>query len=88
MQSFKSQALAVLKIEAEAVQQLEQFLNEDFDQACNLILQNTGKVIVSGIGKSGHIANKIAATFASTGTPAFFVHPGEGQVIKPRRAKF
>lgn len=77
MQSFKSQALAVLKIEAEAVQQLEQFLNEDFDQACHLILQNTGKVIVSGIGKSGHIANKIAATFASTGTPAFFVHPGE-----------
>lgn len=77
MQSFKPQALAVLKIEAEAVQQLEQFLNEDFDQACHLILQNTGKVIVSGIGKSGHIANKIAATFASTGTPAFFVHPGE-----------
>ena len=77
MQSFKSQALAVLKNEAEAVQQLEQFLNEDFDQACHLILQNTGKVIVSGIGKSGHIANKIAATFASTGTPAFFVHPGE-----------
>ncbi len=77
MQTFKPQALAVLKIEAEAIQQLEQFLNEDFDKACHLILQNTGKLIVSGIGKSGHIANKIAATFASTGTPAFFVHPGE-----------
>lgn len=77
MRTFRQQALAVLRIEAEAVQQLEQFLNEDFDRACQLILQNPGKVIVSGIGKSGHIANKIAATLASTGTPAFFVHPGE-----------
>lgn len=77
MRTFREQALAVLRIEAEAVQQLEQFLNEDFDKACQLILQNPGKVIVSGIGKSGHIANKIAATLASTGTPAFFVHPGE-----------
>lgn len=77
MRTFREQALAVLRIEAEAVQQLEQFLNDDFDKACQLILQNPGKVIVSGIGKSGHIANKIAATFASTGTPAFFVHPGE-----------
>ncbi|GHG76633.1 arabinose 5-phosphate isomerase [Alishewanella longhuensis] len=77
MRTFRAQALAVLRIEAEAVQQLEQFLNDDFDQACQMILQNPGKLIVSGIGKSGHIANKIAATFASTGTPAFFVHPGE-----------
>lgn len=77
MRTFREQALAVLRIEANAVQQLEQFLNDDFDKACQLILQNPGKVIVSGIGKSGHIANKIAATFASTGTPAFFVHPGE-----------
>lgn len=77
MRTFRAQALAVLRIEAEAVQQLEQFLNDDFDKACQLILQNPGKVIVSGIGKSGHIANKIAATLASTGTPAFFVHPGE-----------
>ncbi|CAM5213359.1 arabinose 5-phosphate isomerase [Alishewanella longhuensis] len=77
MRTFREQALAVLRIEADAVQQLEQFLNDDFDKACQLILQNPGKVIVSGIGKSGHIANKIAATFASTGTPAFFVHPGE-----------
>lgn len=77
MKTFREQALAVLRIEAEAVQQLEQFLNDDFERACQLILQNPGKVIVSGIGKSGHIANKIAATLASTGTPAFFVHPGE-----------
>lgn len=77
MRSFRQQALSVLKIEADAVRQLEQFLNADFDQACQYILQTPGKVIVSGIGKSGHIANKIAATLASTGTPAFFVHPGE-----------
>lgn len=77
MTTFREQALAVLRIEAEAIQQLEQFLNDDFERACQLILQNPGKVIVSGIGKSGHIANKIAATLASTGTPAFFVHPGE-----------
>lgn len=77
MKHFREQALAVLRIEAEAVQQLEQFLDDNFERACQLILANRGKVIVSGIGKSGHIANKIAATLASTGTPAFFVHPGE-----------
>ena len=76
-ETFRAQALQVLRIEAEAVRQLEQYLNADFEHACQLILQAKGKVIVSGIGKSGHIANKIAATLASTGTPAFFVHPGE-----------
>lgn len=76
-ETFRAQALQVLRIEAEAVRQLEQYLNTDFERACQLILQAKGKVIVSGIGKSGHIANKIAATLASTGTPAFFVHPGE-----------
>ncbi|MCB5225263.1 KpsF/GutQ family sugar-phosphate isomerase [Alishewanella sp. 16-MA] len=75
--TFREQALAVLRIEAEAVRQLEQYLNDDFERACQLVLDNKGKVIVSGIGKSGHIANKIAATLASTGSPAFFVHPGE-----------
>ncbi|WP_333607118.1 KpsF/GutQ family sugar-phosphate isomerase [Arsukibacterium sp.] len=74
---FRQQALEVLHIEAQAVQQLEQYLNDDFEKACQLILSSQGKVIVTGIGKSGHIANKIAATLASTGTPAFFVHPGE-----------
>ena len=49
----------------------------DFDRACDLLLQTRGRVIVTGMGKSGHIARKIAATLASTGTPAFFVHPGE-----------
>ncbi|MCF4008488.1 KpsF/GutQ family sugar-phosphate isomerase [Rheinheimera sp. UJ63] len=75
--TFREQALAVLRIEAEAVRQLEQYLDDDFERACQLVLDNKGKVIVSGIGKSGHIANKIAATLASTGSPAFFVHPGE-----------
>ena len=53
------------------------FLDERFDQACQLLFACTGKVIVMGMGKSGHIAGKLAATLASTGTPAFFVHPGE-----------
>lgn len=75
--SFKAQALQVLAIEAEAVSQLARFIDDDFERACQLIMDSSGRVIVSGMGKSGHIANKIAATFASTGTPAFFVHPGE-----------
>ncbi|MCH8536499.1 MAG: KpsF/GutQ family sugar-phosphate isomerase [Alkalimonas sp.] len=75
--SFKEQALQVLSIEAEAIAQLSRFIDDDFERACQLILDSPGRVIVSGMGKSGHIGNKIAATFASTGTPAFFVHPGE-----------
>lgn len=75
--SFKEQALQVLSIEAEAISQLSRFIDDDFERACQLILDSPGRVIVSGMGKSGHIGNKIAATFASTGTPAFFVHPGE-----------
>lgn len=75
--NFKAQALQVLSIEAEAIAQLARFIDDDFERACQLILDSTGRVIVSGMGKSGHIGNKIAATFASTGTPAFFVHPGE-----------
>lgn len=56
---------------------LKQQLNHHFSHACELILACKGRVIVSGMGKSGHIGNKIAATLASTGTPSFFVHPGE-----------
>lgn len=74
---FTQQALQVLQIEATAISQLARFINDDFNRACQLIMDSSGRVIVSGMGKSGHIANKIAATFASTGTPAFFVHPGE-----------
>lgn len=67
----------VLRIEAEAVSALANRLGPAFDAAVALILASRGRVIVSGMGKSGHIARKIAATLASTGTPAFFVHPAE-----------
>ncbi len=70
-------ARRVLTIEADAVQALIQRIDDEFLKALNLILACKGRVIVSGMGKSGHIARKIAATFASTGTPAYFVHPGE-----------
>ncbi|MCG7491422.1 KpsF/GutQ family sugar-phosphate isomerase [Vibrio sp. Of14-4] len=78
MFDFRSAALAVLNTEIEALEQLEQYINDDFSNICKLILNNhDGKVVVMGIGKSGHIGKKIAATLASTGTSAFFVHPGE-----------
>lgn len=70
-------ARRVLRIEAEAVNALAERLGPEFEQAVELILACRGRVIVSGIGKSGHIARKIAATMASTGTPAFFVHAAE-----------
>lgn len=66
-----------IRMEAEAVIHLENRLDSSFQQACELLLACNGRVIVTGMGKSGHIAKKIAATLASTGTPAFFVHPGE-----------
>jgi len=68
---------AVIEIEAEAVAHLSERIDSDFAHACELILACTGRVVVTGMGKSGHIGSKIAATLASTGTPAFFVHPGE-----------
>jgi len=67
----------VLQIEAGAVAALSERLAEDFAGACRAILACTGRVVVVGMGKSGHIGSKIAATLASTGTPSFFVHPGE-----------
>ncbi|MBK6961907.1 MAG: KpsF/GutQ family sugar-phosphate isomerase [Gammaproteobacteria bacterium] len=70
-------ALRTIGLEAAAVQQLATRIDADFVAACRLILDCRGRAIVTGMGKSGHIANKIAATLASTGTPAFFVHPGE-----------
>lgn len=70
-------ARSVLRVEAEAVFALAGRINDQFVKACELILSCHGRVIVIGIGKSGHIAKKIAATMASTGTPAFFVHPSE-----------
>ena len=70
-------AREVLAIEARAVEALIARLDDKFTGALELILHCTGRVVVSGMGKSGHIARKIASTMASTGTPAFFVHPGE-----------
>jgi arabinose-5-phosphate isomerase len=70
-------AREVLNIEAAAVQALAARLDENFLHALDVILRCEGRVIVSGMGKSGHIARKIASTMSSTGTPAYFVHPGE-----------
>ncbi|HUX90309.1 MAG TPA: KpsF/GutQ family sugar-phosphate isomerase [Gallionellaceae bacterium] len=70
-------AREVINIEAAAVQALTQRVDEHFLRALNIILSCEGRVIVSGMGKSGHIARKIAATMSSTGTPAYFVHPAE-----------
>jgi arabinose-5-phosphate isomerase len=74
---FSLRAAEVISIEANAVAQLQQYIDADFNKACQLIFDSKGKAIVTGMGKSGHIGSKIAATLASTGTPAFFVHPGE-----------
>ncbi len=76
-ENTRSLALAVLAIEAEAVSALAARIDTDFLAACEHILACRGRVVVTGMGKSGHIAGKLAATLASTGTPAFFVHPGE-----------
>jgi arabinose-5-phosphate isomerase len=70
-------ARRVLEIEARAIQALTARIGESFTEACQLCLDCEGRVVVTGMGKSGHIAGKIAATLASTGTPAFFVHPAE-----------
>jgi len=67
----------VLDIESRAVETLGSRLNQQFVDACNMCLDTPGRIVVTGMGKSGHISGKIAATLASTGTPAFFVHAGE-----------
>lgn len=76
-QDFRALAIAVIQAEMQAVAGLTARIDDSFDQACRLLLACKGRVVVTGMGKSGHIAGKIAATLASTGTPAFFVHPGE-----------
>ena len=74
---FLTSARRTLELEVSALEEVSRHLDEGFNQACELLLACKGRVIVTGMGKSGHIANKIAATLASTGTPAFFMHPGE-----------
>lgn len=75
--NFNRSAKRTIDMEAQAVAALTERIGTDFDSACQLLLQCEGRVIVTGMGKSGHIARKIAATLASTGTPSHFVHPGE-----------
>ena len=72
------QAAQVLHEEAQAIEQLITTLDQSFVNAVNMILACKGRVVCTGMGKSGHIGRKIAATLASTGTPALFMHPGEG----------
>ncbi len=74
---FCKSGLAVIETEGAAILELTQQINTEFETACNLLFACIGRVIVTGMGKSGHIGKKIAATFASTGTPAFFMHPAE-----------
>lgn len=74
---FQSSALATLRIEQQALDVLATQINDSFNQACEILLQCKGRVVITGMGKSGHIGRKMAATFASTGTPSFFMHPGE-----------
>ncbi|MCG1033122.1 arabinose-5-phosphate isomerase KdsD [Leclercia sp. LSNIH6] len=74
---FQKAGKEVLEIEREGLAQLDQYINQDFSLACEKLFHCPGKVVVMGMGKSGHIGRKMAATFASTGTKAFFVHPGE-----------
>ncbi|WNC72931.1 KpsF/GutQ family sugar-phosphate isomerase [Thalassotalea psychrophila] len=74
---FKELAAQVIDIETKAVANLHTYIDEHFAKACQYMFDCSGRVIVIGMGKSGHIGGKIAATLASTGTPAFFVHPGE-----------
>ena len=75
--SFIESAKRTIQLEAEAIAQLVGQLSVDFNKACELCLHCEGRIVVTGIGKSGHIGKKIAATLASTGTPAFFMHPAE-----------
>lgn len=75
--TLKRLASQVLTIEAQAIAQLTTRIDNHFVRACELMLHCQGRIVVLGIGKSGHIGGKIAATLASTGTPAFFVHPAE-----------
>lgn len=77
MSAYLDTARRVIRTEITGLEALALGLDDSFDRAVELILAATGRVIVSGMGKSGHVGRKIAATFASTGTPAQFVHPGE-----------
>lgn len=74
---FIQNAMDVIAIEQKAITNLYHHLNDDFEKVCETLLHCQGRVVIIGMGKSGHIGRKIAATLASTGTPAFFIHPAE-----------
>lgn len=74
---FQQTARDVLTIECNALRDMAERIDQSFSKACQMILSCEGRVVVVGMGKSGHIGGKIAASLASTGTPSFFVHPGE-----------
>ena len=76
-EKLRALGLAVIQVETQAIAALAEQINDNFALACRLMFACKGRVVVTGMGKSGHIAGKIAATLASTGTPAFFVHSGE-----------
>lgn len=75
--NIKRIAQEVIQIEKQGIETLVSRIDDNFQEACEIILACKGRVVVTGMGKSGHIGSKLAATLASTGTPAFFVHPGE-----------
>jgi arabinose-5-phosphate isomerase len=75
--AMTARARAVIQLNIAALQALESGLDDGIARACDIILSRPGYLVVTGMGKSGHIGGKIAATFASTGTPAHFVHPAE-----------
>ena len=74
---FQKVAIETLSIEQKALETLAAQIDDRFSQACQIILQCQGRLVITGMGKSGHIGRKMAATFSSTGTPSFFMHPGE-----------
>ena len=74
---IKEKAIETLTIEADAVKKLIERIDEEFEKAVQCILNCQGRVIITGMGKSGHVGQKIAASLASTGTPSFFMHPAE-----------
>lgn len=78
MEKYLEQAKKTLQLEAEAITELINQIDDNFAMAVEMICQCRGRVIITGMGKSGHIGNKLAATLASTGTPSFFLHPAEG----------
>jgi arabinose-5-phosphate isomerase len=77
MTSFIQTGIRTVDIEQQALNRVRENIGKEFEKACELMLHCTGRVVITGMGKSGHIGKKIAATLASTGTPSFFVHPGE-----------